>query len=168
MFDLGWQMLVTLVSIESCSGYHDLDYRPCVDDFQPSDHDHLYFIDCHRDSAVDISEALRRNRANTNVSAISVDLVNDMTDDIIDDIFDSLSSSASLMTTVYLARLPLTRVPEDIQRFTGIKYFEMDNVSIRTIRAGSLTFLTGLEMLYFFNSQIETIEAGAFQGFKQF
>jgi len=156
-------VLVTLVLKDCSAEYHDLDYRPCIDDYEDYE-DPTYFLDCHNDFAKDIADAFRRNSANTNVSAIIIDMVDDMTDEIMDDIFDSLSSSAQSLTSVYMARMPVTRVPENIGQFSAIRYFEMNEVSIKTLPSGALNFPTGLEMLYFYDSQIETIEAGALQG----
>ena len=142
----------------------DLDYSPCIRDYDVTRDRYDYFLDCSRDSARAIGDAMERNSANRNVSGVAIDLVDDMTDDILNDIFTSLTSSALTLETAYLARMPYTKIPANIQRFSALKYFQMEEGTIKILPSGSLTFSAKLEMLHFFNNQIEVIEEGAFQG----
>jgi len=142
----------------------DLDYSPCIRDYDVTRDRYDYFLDCSRDSARAIGDAMERNSANRNVSGVAIDLVDDITDDILNDIFTSLTSSALTLETAYLARMPYTKIPANIQRFSALKYFQMEEGTIKILPSGSLTFSAKLEMLHFFNNQIEVIEEGAFQG----
>lgn len=140
------------------------DYKPCTNDYEPGPHNLTYSLSCRRRPAKNIANAFHRNEPNINVTAVYIDWVTDMNDDIINDILHEVRPSSATLQTLGLLRLQLTRVPEDVRHFTALKNCYLSVNPLKVLGEGSLTFSSQLETLTIANSQVESIEEGAFVG----
>lgn len=92
---------------------------------------------------------------------------NQLNDQITDNILNAVASSpsaAGALEMVWLASNQLTRIPTQLASFPQLVQLDLSNNSFPTIASGSISFDAAVDYVYLESNNINSIEAGAFQG----
>lgn len=146
--------MVTFISASTS----EIDYRPCDYDVEQ--------VYCWNVRSEQVLEAFQRNRNNTKVESLTLELMDDMTDEIAGEIFSIIASaSVDNLHGIYLSQLEkVAKLPEAVRKFKNLQYVFITNMEgITTLPSGSMTFGKS-PYIYLMSTHLEVIEPGAFQG----
>lgn len=157
----------TLVLVLMCSpNAQSIDYSPCTYGTSSRYHN---VVRCDGNVAAEVLDVFQRNKNNPNITALYLWSIDDLTDEILEEILEIVALSASRnVVEISLRFLPkVQKVPEAIQRFTSIHWFNLySSDGIQILPSGSMVFSSNYvnEINICYNPNLEAIEPGAFQG----